>query len=91
MSAGLPIQTEGQVFPESTAMCSMGTQTEDMLCTDETSPIIPPLLRSNRIFFIITNAHAGECFTDFTECDNIALLLLYNPSPASIASFSYFL
>ncbi|XP_077332691.1 PDZ and LIM domain protein 5 isoform X2 [Lithobates pipiens] len=45
MSAGLPIQTEGQVFPESTAMCSMGTQTEDMLCTDETSPIIPPLLR----------------------------------------------
>ncbi|XP_072261678.1 PDZ and LIM domain protein 5 isoform X3 [Pyxicephalus adspersus] len=44
MSTGLPIQTEGQVIPETTAMCSMGTQTENILYTDEMSPIIPPLL-----------------------------------------------
>ncbi|XP_071974080.1 PDZ and LIM domain protein 5 isoform X2 [Engystomops pustulosus] len=46
MSAGPPIKTDSQAFPVEVAMCSMGTQTEDVLSTSEPPRINPSSPRS---------------------------------------------
>ncbi|KAG8593187.1 hypothetical protein GDO81_000752 [Engystomops pustulosus] len=46
MSAGPPINTDSQAFPVEVAMCSMGTQTEDVLSTSEPPRINPSSPRS---------------------------------------------
>lgn len=50
MSSGPPNITDSQVFPVDVAMCSMGTQTEDVPSTSPPPTVNPSSLRLNKLY-----------------------------------------